>query len=77
MRLVNCKIRLELNRTKNFVMYGNDVYAATVNDNKETSFKITNTKLFVPIVTLSAKDNVKLTKQLSVYWNQYTLQNIP
>ena len=51
-------------------MYGNDVYAATVNDNKETSFKITNTKLFVPIVTLSAKDNVKLTKQLSVYWNQ-------
>ena len=41
-----------------------------------TIFKITNTKLYVLIVTLSAKDNVKLTKQLnegfkrSVYWNQ-------
>ena len=28
-------------------------------------FKITDTKLHFPIVTLSAKDNVNLTKQLS------------
>ena len=41
-----------------------------------TEFKI-NTKLYVPIVTLSTKDNVKLTKELnkgfkrSVYWNQH------
>ena len=27
-----------------------------------TEFKITNTKLYVPIVTLSTKNNVKLTK---------------
>ena len=26
----------------------------------DTTFKITNTKLYVPIVTLSSKDNVKL-----------------
>ena len=43
----------------------------------ETTLKITNTKLYVPIVTLSTKDNVKLTKQLNegfkrpVYWNEY------
>ena len=40
-------------------------------------FKLTNTKLYVPIVTLSSKDNVKLVKLLEkgfkklVYWNQY------
>ena len=40
-------------------------------------FKITDAKLHVPIVTLSIKDNVNLTKQLndgftrSVYWNNY------
>ena len=38
-------------------------------------------KLYVPIVTLSTKDNVNLTKQLnegfkrSVYWNEYALKN--
>ena len=40
-------------------------------------FKITDTKLYVPIVTLSAEDNVKLLKLLSegfkrtFYWNKY------
>ena len=29
-----------------------------------TTFKIKNTKLYVPIVTLSSKDNVKLVKLL-------------
>ena len=43
----------------------------------DTTFKIINTKLYVPIVTLSSKDNVKLVKLLeewskrSVYWNEY------
>ena len=32
--------------------------------NDETTFKITNTKLYVPIVTLSSKDNTKLVKLL-------------
>ena len=44
--------------------------------------KITNTKLYVPIVTLSTKDNMKLTKQLNegfkkpVYWNEYKKNRI-
>ena len=43
----------------------------------DTTFKITNTKLCVPIVTLSSKDNVKLVKLLEegfkrpVCWNEY------
>ena len=40
-------------------------------------FKIADTKLYVPVVTLSAADNAKLSKLLSegfkrtVYWNEY------
>ena len=41
------------------------------------TFKIKNTKLYVPIVTLSSKGNVKLLKLFEegfkrpVYWNEY------
>ena len=47
-------------------MYGADTYAGgdNVNDRK-TTFQITSTKLYVPIVTFSTKDNINLTKQLN------------
>ena len=32
--------------------------------NRETKFKITDTKLYVPVVTLTTQDNVKLLQQL-------------
>ena len=41
------------------------------------TFKITDVKLYVPIVTLSPEDNAKLSKLLDegfkrpVYWNKY------
>ena len=65
MPLINCKIHLELNWNNNCVMYGADTYAGDNVNNRETAFQITSTKLYVPIVTLSTKDNVKLTKQLN------------
>ena len=78
MPLINCKIHLELNWNNNCVMYGADAYAGgDSSNNRETTFQITSTKLYVPIVTLSTKDNENLTKQLnegfkrSVYWNEY------
>ena len=47
-------------------MYGADTYAGGDSaNNRETTFQITNTKLYVPVVTLSTKDNVNLTKQLN------------
>ena len=59
-------------------MYGHNTNIAADNvNNRQTTFKITNTKLYVPIVTLSSKDNVSLIKQLNegfkrpVYWNEY------
>ena len=71
MPLINCKIRLELNWSKDCVM-------STIAD---TTFKIKNINLYVPIVTLSSKDNVKLVKLLeegfkrSVYWNEYQIES--
>ena len=44
---------------------------------EKKTFKITSTKLYVPILTLSTKDNVNMTIHLnerfkrSVYWNEY------
>ena len=67
MPLINCKIHLELNWRKDCVM-------STIVD---TTFKITNTRLYVPIVTLSSKGNVKLLKVLKegfknlFFWNEY------
>ena len=67
MPLINCKIHLELNWTKDSVM-------STIAD---TTFEITNTKSYVAIVTLSSKDIVKLVKLLkegikrSAYWIEY------
>ena len=67
MPLINCKIHLELNWNKDCVM----------SNIADTIFKITNTKLYLPIVTLSSKDNAKLVKLLEdgfnrpVYWNEY------
>ena len=76
--LINRKVHLELNWNNNCVMCGADIYADGDHANdKETIFKITSTKLYVPIVPLSTKDNQNLTKQLnegfkrSVYWNEY------
>ena len=78
MPLINCKIHLELNLNNNCIMYGVDTFADGDNvNNRETTFKITSTKLYVPVVTLSTKYKVNLTKQLnerfkrSVYWNGY------
>ena len=34
------------------------------NDSKTTTFAMTDTKLYVPVVTLSTQDNAKLIQQL-------------
>ena len=77
MPLTSCEIHPELNCNNNCVMYGADTYDGGDNaNNREITFKITSTRLYVPIVTLSTKDNENLAKQLSkgfkrsVYWNE-------
>ena len=67
MTLMDCKIHLEL-------IWSKDCIISTI---AAITFKITNTKLYVPIVSLSSKDNAKLVKLLEggfnrpVYWNEY------
>ena len=58
-------------------MYGADTCACGDNvNNRETTFQITNAKLYVPIITLSTK-NISLTKKInegfkkSIYWDEY------
>ena len=53
--------------TANFVIY-------EVNTAK--FFAITDTKLYVPVVTLPAQDNLRLLKQLKLGFNQTTNWNI-
>ena len=45
--------------------------------NQDATFEIKNTKLYVPVVTLSTQNNAKLLPQLksgfkkTIYWNKY------
>ena len=53
MQLVNCKIHLELNWIEDCIL------SSAVNSAK---FKVADAKLHVPIVTLTTKDKLNLTK---------------
>ena len=54
--------------------YGNCILS---NSGNAATFKITDAKLYIPIVTLKTEDNTKLSKLLSkgfkrpIYWNEY------
>ena len=66
--IINCEVEPILKWSKNCV-----ISSAT----GETKFTITETKLYVPVVTLSTEDNVKLLRQLKsnfkrkINWNKY------
>ena len=76
MLLINCKIELKLKWTKYCILSGAGNDNTNANPNN-IIFTIKDTKLYVLVVTLSAKDNQKLSKVLrkgferSVYWNEY------
>ena len=78
MPLIDCKIELKLKWTKYCVLP--PAVADTVNSNNNDNdiiFTIKDTKLYVLVATLSAKNNQKLLKlfskgfEISVYWNEY------
>ena len=65
MLLINCEVNLILTWSLTCVISS---------ANGETKFKITETKLYVPVVTLSTQDNAKLLQQLKsgfkrINWN--------
>ena len=68
MPLINCEVNIILTWSKDCVI---------TNSTGEGKFAITETKLYVPVVTLSTKDNEKLLQQLksgfkkTISWNKY------
>ena len=68
MPLINCEVNLILTWSKDCVI---------TNSTGEGKFAITETKLYVPVVTLSTKDNEKLLQQLkssfkkTISWGKY------
>ena len=71
MPLINCEVELILNWSANCVIIYTDVA------NQVPTFTITQTNLYVLVVTLSTQDNAKLLPQLksgfkrTISWNKY------
>ena len=71
MLLINCEVELILTWSTGWVIIYRDVA------NQVPTFTITETNLYVPVVTLSTQDNAKLLPQLksslkrTISWNKY------
>ena len=90
MPLINCEINLILTLSENCVLTSKvtkDKFIGTstdenpqfpeINNPTNATFKITDTKLYVPVVTLSTKDDNDFLEQLksgfkrTIKWNKY------
>ena len=70
MPLINCEINLILTWSANCVIVSTNVA------NENETFAATDTKFYVPVITLSQQDNAKLLQQLKsrfkrvINWNK-------
>ena len=78
--LINCKVQLILTWSKNCVLADMTVNATAnpaIVAPSGATFKITDTKLYVPVVTLSKENDIKPLEQLktgfkkTIKWNKY------
>ena len=88
--LINCEVSLILNWSENCVLTSKatreadpdadpdaDPAVTGINNPTDAAFKITDRKLYVPVVTLSAEDDNKPLEQLktgfkrTIKWNKY------
>ena len=71
MPLINCEVNLILTWSSDCVLIATNIH------NLSVTFEITDTKLYVPIVTLSIQENTKFLQQLNsgfkrvINWNKY------
>ena len=74
MLLINCEIELILTWSSNSAIISTNI------PNEIPTFTITETNLYVPVVTLSTHDNSKLVPQLkngfkrTISWNKYLVK---
>ena len=92
--LINCVVELILTLFKDCVLiskstrdadYGANPIVHEIDHPEDATFQITDTKLYVPVVTLSKENNIKLLEKLktglkkTIKWNKYrsqmTIQN--
>ena len=64
MPLINCEIELILTWSADCVIINTNI------PNQNPTFTITETNLYVPIVTLSTQDNTKFSQQLKSYFKR-------
>ena len=91
MPLINCEIQLILTWCKNCVLidkskretnHGVNPVVYEIDNQKNVTFQITDTKLYVPVVTLSKENDTKLLEQLklgfkrTIKWKKYRSQMI-
>ena len=87
--LINCEVELILTWFKNCVLiekstrdvnYNAVPRASEINNPENATFQIKDTKLYVPVVTLSKENGIKFLEQLksgfkkTVKWNKYRSQ---
>ena len=71
MPLIKCEVNLILTWSANYVIMYTNVA------NPDATFEITETRLYVPVITLSTQDDAKLLPQLKsgfnkiINWNKY------
>ena len=71
MPLINCEVNLILTRSSACVLISTNI------PNQAAIFEISDTKLYVPVVTLSTQENNKFLQQLKsgfkrvINWNKY------
>ena len=76
MPLINCEINLILTWFENWVI-------SNAAENQNTTVAITDTKLYLPVITLSTQDNAKLLQQLkwgfkrTINWNKFHSKTEP
>ena len=67
--LINCEVELILNWFKSCVLiskstrdadYGTDPIVYEIDNSEDATFQMTDTKLYVPVLTLSKENNMKL-----------------
>ena len=86
---INCEVELILTWFKNCVLinkstgdgdYNADPIVYEIDKPEDATFQITDTKLYVPVVTLSKENDIKLLEQLksgfkrTIKWNKYRSQ---
>ena len=71
MPLINFEVKIILTWSKNFVLSSNTAA------NRPATFAVTDTRRYVPVVTLSTQDNAKLLQQIkssfkrTINWNKH------